>query len=94
MEAAVYDTLTVEVGAEGKQRRYLLRASGSSLRFPGFLVVYEETRDEDQAQTEEGENVRIPHPWPRAAPGIDSPDPGTALHPAAAALYGGFAGAT
>jgi DNA topoisomerase I len=60
MEAAVYDTLTVEVGAEGKLRRYLLRASGSSLRFPGFLVVYEETRDEDKAQTEEDENVQIP----------------------------------
>jgi DNA topoisomerase I len=49
MEAAVYDTLTVEVNAPGKQHRYLLRTSGSVLRFPGFLVVYEETRDEDQA---------------------------------------------
>ncbi len=60
MEAAVYDTLTVEVTAEGKQHNYLLRASGSALKFPGFLVVYEETRDEDQAPSEDGENVRIP----------------------------------
>lgn len=60
MEAAVYDTLTVEITATGKQHRYLLRASGSALKFPGFLVVYEEARDEDQAPSEEGENVRIP----------------------------------
>jgi DNA topoisomerase I len=60
MESAVYDTLTVEINADGQQHQYLLRASGSSLRFPGFLVVYEETRDEDQAQGEEGENVKIP----------------------------------
>ena len=60
MEAAVYDTLTVEVTAPGKQHLYLLRASGSAIKFPGFLVVYEETRDEDQGPGEEGENVRIP----------------------------------
>jgi len=60
MEAAVYDTLTVEVTAPGQQHNYLLRASGSVLKFPGFLVVYEETRDEDQALGEEGENIKIP----------------------------------
>ncbi len=61
MEAAVFDTLSVEIEAEGQQHKYLLRASGSTLRFPGFLVVYEETRDEDQAQNEdENENARIP----------------------------------
>lgn len=60
MEAAVYDTLTVEIGAQGRQHRYLLRASGSSLKFPGFLVLYEDARDEDQAPSEENENVRIP----------------------------------
>lgn len=60
MEAAVYDTLSVEVAAEGKEHHYLLRASGSSLRFPGFLVVYEETRDEDRAASDEDENTRIP----------------------------------
>jgi DNA topoisomerase I len=60
MESAVYDTLTVEISADGKQHRYLLRTSGSVLKFAGFLVVYEESRDEDQAQPEDGENVRIP----------------------------------
>lgn len=58
MEAAVYDTLSVEVTGKTDGRQYLFRASGSTVRFPGYLVVYEEARDEDQ-KTEE-ENVRIP----------------------------------
>jgi len=59
MEAAVYDTLTVEVEAAGKQHAYLLRTSGSSVKFPGFLALYEEARDEDQGPDEEL-NMRIP----------------------------------
>jgi DNA topoisomerase-1 len=58
MEPAVYDTLQVEVTGESVAHQYLLRASGSLVRFPGFLIVYEESRDEDK-QSEE-ENVRIP----------------------------------
>ncbi|NPA31466.1 MAG: type I DNA topoisomerase [Chloroflexi bacterium] len=54
MAPAVYDTLTVDVEGRGPQHRYLLRASGSRLRFPGFLVVYEEAKDEDAAQNGEG----------------------------------------
>jgi DNA topoisomerase-1 len=59
MESAIYDTLSVDVLAEGKDHKYLFRASGSTIKFPGFLVVYEETADED-AKSEEGENIRIP----------------------------------
>ena len=43
MAAAVYDTLTVDVEAgqpAETERPYLFRASGSSVRFPGFLAVY------------------------------------------------------
>ncbi len=43
MAAAIYDTLTVDVEAgqpDAAERPYLLRASGSKIRFPGFLVVY------------------------------------------------------
>lgn len=40
MAAAVYDTLNVIVGADGQEHAYLFRASGSKLRFPGFLKVY------------------------------------------------------
>ncbi len=59
MEAAVYDTLQVEVTGKTNEHVYLLRASGSSVKFPGFLVVYEEARNED-IKTDEDEDVRIP----------------------------------
>lgn len=59
MEAAVFDTLSVEVTAKSDHHEYLLRASGSTVKFPGFLVVYEEAKDEDQVSEEE-ENARIP----------------------------------
>lgn len=58
MAAAIYDTLSVEVTGESQTKEYLLRATGSTLRFTGFLVVYEEAKDEDQAQ--EDEDTRIP----------------------------------
>jgi DNA topoisomerase-1 len=61
MESAVYDTLSVEVSGVATHE-YIFRAAGSAVKFPGFLVVYEETRDEDAKPVEgEGdENVRIP----------------------------------
>ncbi len=59
MEAAVYDTLQVEVTGTTSSHEYLLRASGSAVKFAGFLVVYEETLSEEAKRTEE-ENVRIP----------------------------------
>jgi len=60
MEAAVFDTLSVEVTGKSSGHEYLLRASGSTVKFPGFLVVYEEAKDEDQVSEEEEENARIP----------------------------------
>jgi len=43
-------------GPAPQDRPYLLRATGSEVKFPGFLRVYEEGRDEDQtAQGEEAE---------------------------------------
>ncbi len=59
MESAVYDTLSVDVTAEGKLHQYLFRASGSTVKFPGFLIVYEDAADED-LKSDEPENVRIP----------------------------------
>ncbi|MGD0004492.1 MAG: type I DNA topoisomerase, partial [Anaerolineaceae bacterium] len=58
MEAAVYDTVAVDIGADAGENKFILRASGSTLKFPGYLVVYEEAVDEDQKSEEE--NVRIP----------------------------------
>lgn len=61
MNPAVYKTLSVEVMGKGNAgNEYLLRASGSQLEFPGFLVVYEEGKDEDQAEDEEGDSAQIP----------------------------------
>lgn len=59
MSAAKYDTLTVEVTGRSDQHEYLLRVSGSTISFQGFLIVYEEARDEDQAEEENGD-TRIP----------------------------------
>src|SRR6266536_625378 len=60
MEAAVYDTLQVEVTGKTNDHEYLLRASGSDVKFVGFLVVYEEAKNEDVKVDEDDENVRIP----------------------------------
>jgi DNA topoisomerase I len=57
MESAVFDTVMVEVSAKTDLHQYLLRASGSTLRFAGFLTVYEVTPDEDQAAEK---NITIP----------------------------------
>jgi DNA topoisomerase-1 len=60
MESAVFDTLQVEVTGKTNAHEYLLRASGSAVKFPGFLVVYEEAKNEDVNADDEEENVKIP----------------------------------
>ena len=60
MEAAVYNTLQVEVTGKTNEHEYLLRASGSDVKFAGFLVVYEEAKNDDVKVDEDEENVRIP----------------------------------
>jgi DNA topoisomerase-1 len=60
MESAVFDTLQVEVTGKTNEHEYLLRASGSAVKFPGFLVVYEEAKNEDVKTEEDEENVKIP----------------------------------
>src|SRR5258708_40080434 len=60
MEMAMYDTLQVEVTGTTRSHTYLLRASGSAVKFPGFLVVYEDAKNEDVKSEEEDENVKIP----------------------------------
>ncbi|MGB4869787.1 MAG: type I DNA topoisomerase [Candidatus Promineifilaceae bacterium] len=63
MSPAVYDTVSADIWAgEAKvavvERPYLFRATGSSLRFPGFLALYEETEPQDRP-SENGE-ARVP----------------------------------
>ena len=60
MTAAIYDTLNVEVTGKTENHVYLLRVAGSTVRFAGYLIVYEEARDEDQQPTEEEGEARIP----------------------------------
>ena len=61
MESAVYDTLQVEVAGKTAEHEYLLRASGSAVKFAGFLVVYEEAKNEDlKSENDDEENVKIP----------------------------------
>ncbi|HMR64907.1 MAG TPA: type I DNA topoisomerase, partial [Anaerolineae bacterium] len=65
MEPAVYDTISMTIGAgptlepPAEGWPYRLSASGSRVRFKGFLTVYEESRDED-AEPEVGEGVILP----------------------------------
>lgn len=46
MSAAIYDTLTVDILAG----QYLFRANASTVKFPGFLTVYEESNDDSEKQ--------------------------------------------
>jgi len=50
MTPAIYDTVSVDIQAGS---RYLLRATGSIMKFPGFLSVYEEKQDEDNEKEED-----------------------------------------
>jgi len=50
MASAVMDTLAVDINAGP----YLLRATGSRVKFPGFLRVYLEGRDNGEEETPEG----------------------------------------
>ncbi|MFO7682084.1 MAG: type I DNA topoisomerase [Chloroflexota bacterium] len=63
MESAVYDTVSADIWAgeasvAAVKRPYLFRATGSSLRFSGFLALYEETKPSDEP--DENGNGDIP----------------------------------
>ena len=60
MTPAVYKTLAVEIVGQGQKDQYILRATGSQLEFQGFLFIYEEGKDEDLADEEDGDSDRIP----------------------------------
>lgn len=59
MEEAVYDTVSVEICGNTDLHAYIFRSSGQTLKFPGFLIVYEESKNEDRNKDEE-ENQKIP----------------------------------
>jgi DNA topoisomerase I len=62
MAAAIFDTISVDISASGTAvgGQYLFRVAGATLKFSGFLVVYEEARDEDAAPEDEAEARQLP----------------------------------
>jgi len=64
MAPAILDQTSVDIvaGPEGGEKPYLFRATGSVVKFPGFLKVYEEGREEEEEEKEkeEGKDVRLP----------------------------------
>lgn len=55
MANAVYNTLQVDIAAGPSKDNmpYTFRVSGSTVKFPGFLALYEDTRDEDLSLDED-----------------------------------------
>jgi len=70
MAAAVLDTTSVDIRADtvppaqaleaGRQPDYLFRATGSVVKFPGFMAVYTEAHDEGEASEEEESKRALP----------------------------------
>ncbi|MBN1230976.1 MAG: type I DNA topoisomerase [Anaerolineales bacterium] len=62
MKAALYDTLSVDIEGTGGPHIYRLRTSGSAIHFPGYLVVYEETKNgsDENGNGENGDYAAIP----------------------------------
>ena len=54
MKSAVFDVTTADI----KAGRCLLRATGSTLKFPGWLAVYQEVVDRERAERERAERER------------------------------------
>lgn len=50
MVPAIYDTVSVDIQAD---KKYLLRATGSQIKFQGFLILYEEKQDEEKEGEQE-----------------------------------------
>lgn len=53
MNPAIYDTVVADIHADGKT--IVVRATGSIIKFPGFLAIYEEKRDEEKERKEREE---------------------------------------
>jgi len=49
MQSAVLDTVNVDIAAHGSSaNNYIFKASGYTIKFPGYLIIYEETLDESE----------------------------------------------
>ena len=57
MAPAVFDTTTVDFEFSGTNHRYLFRATGSVIKFMGFLSLYKEAREEGEGKALEDEQA-------------------------------------
>jgi DNA topoisomerase-1 len=57
MAPAVFDTTTVDFDFTGGKHRYLFRATGSVIKFTGFLSLYKEAREEGEGKALEDEQA-------------------------------------
>ncbi len=48
MESALFDTISVDISVS----KYTFRATGSNVKFPGFMAIYSEGKDEEQESTD------------------------------------------
>ncbi len=53
MAPAIYDTISIDVIGRTDRQKYLLRATGSTLRFAGFLTVYKDAETKEQKDKRE-----------------------------------------
>jgi len=57
MSSAMYDTLSVIIGADGNEGAYIFRASGSRIKFPGFLAVYDRSNGNSSQAEKDLESI-------------------------------------
>ena len=57
MAPAVFDTTTVDFDIETARHQYLFRATGSVIKFKGFLSLYKEAREEGEGKALEDEQA-------------------------------------
>ncbi|MBI4049449.1 MAG: type I DNA topoisomerase [Candidatus Doudnabacteria bacterium] len=54
MPEAVFDQTSVDIEISSKDKAYTFRATGQTVKFDGFMKVYLEGRDEEEAEESEG----------------------------------------
>ncbi|MGQ0648600.1 MAG: type I DNA topoisomerase, partial [Gemmatimonadaceae bacterium] len=57
MAPAIFDTTTLDFSFSGNKATYLFRATGSVVKFPGFLALYRESREEGDGKALEDEQA-------------------------------------
>ena len=78
MESAEIERTTVDIDASGRDgKSYVFRATGSVVRFDGFLKLYQEGRDDE----EDEDTRRLPADRARRRLGVASASPPSSIPP-------------